>query len=242
MKEIRFLTKLVFVSLLICTTFLSFRLKKDNISAETSRKGKWIVLFNGKSTAGWRGYGMDKFPESVWGIDNGTLKCNGSVRPRVDIIYDKKFKDFRLQLEWKISATGNSGIFYFAQEIPGAPIYKSGLEMQVMDNANPESFTGINGVRKAGSVYDLVPAKIQNTKPVGEWNKVEIMVSKGTVVHKQNGKIVLEYQIESPELNKIISESVFKNLPSFGKYIEGFIGLQDWSGDVWYKNIKIMEL
>jgi hypothetical protein len=242
MKKIRLLTKLGFIFLFICVAFLSFKSTKDITSTGTAKKGKWIVIFDGKSTAGWRGYGIDKFPDSVWVVDNGTLKCNGSVRPRADIIYNRKFKDFRLKLEWKVSNDGNSGILYFAQEIPGAPIYKSALEMQVIDDASQGSFVVRDGTGKAGSLYGLIPAKPQNSKPAGEWNEVELIVSKGTVVHKLNGKIVLEYKLESPELDKIISESVFKNLPSFAKYVEGYIGLQDWSGDVWYRNIKIMEL
>jgi hypothetical protein len=242
MKAISFSIRMAFVFLIICAGFLAFKSTKDKTGDGTNMKGKWIVLFDGKSTAGWRGYNMDRFPDSVWVIDHGTLKCNGSVRPRADLIFTKKFKDFDLKLEWKISPTGNSGIFYFAQEIPGAPIYKSGLEMQVMDNENPESFTGVNGIHKAGSVYDLIPAKIHNTKPVGQWNEAEIIVSKGTVIHKQNGVEVLEYKIESTEFNEIISNSVFKNLPSFAQYTEGYIGLQDWSGDVWYRKIKIIEL
>jgi len=211
-------------------------------------KENWTVLFDGSSTAGWRGYNKDKFPESGWVIENGALKCLGSGQGEAggsggDIIYGKKFKDFRLKLEWKISEGGNSGIFYLAEELPGEPIWKSSPEMQILDNAkHPDALLGKDGNRQAGSLYDLIPAKPQNTKPAGEWNEVEIMVYQGTVVHKQNGETVLEYHIGTPEWNKLIEGSKFKEMPEFGKYREGYIGLQDHGNDVWYRNIKILEL
>lgn len=207
----------------------------------------WVVLFDGTSTAGWRGYGKDKFPEQGWVIEDGALKCIGSGQGEAggkggDIIYDKKFKDFRLKLEWKISSGGNSGIFYLAEENEN-PIWQSAPEMQVLDNAkHPDALLGKDGNRQAGSLYDLIPAKPQNSKPAGEWNEVEIMVYQGTVVHKMNGETVLEYHLGTPDWDALIANSKFKPYPLFGKYREGYIGLQDHGNDVWYRNIKILEL
>jgi hypothetical protein len=207
----------------------------------------WTELFNGTSTAGWRGYGKEIFPEQGWIIEGGALKCVGSGQGEAggkggDIIYNKKFKDFRLKLEWKISEGGNSGIFYLAEENEN-PIWQSSPEMQVLDNVkHPDAILGKDGNRQAGSLYDLIPAKPQNTKPVGEWNEVEIMVYQGTVVHKMNGETVLEYHLGTPDWDTLIANSKFKPYPFFGKYREGYIGLQDHGNDVWYRNIKILEL
>ncbi len=248
MKKFKFLAILASALLFAASLLTSCKSKAPKEGTATTQEEKWTVLFDGTSTAGWRGYGKDKFPEAGWVIENGALKCIGSGQGEAggsggDIIYDKKFKDFRLKLEWKISAGGNSGIFYMAQEIPGEPIYKSAPEMQVLDNEkHADALLGKDGNRKAGSLYDLIPAKPQNTKPAGEWNEVEIMVYQGTVVHKQNGETVLEYHIGTSDWNKLISESKFKEMPEFGKYREGYIGLQDHGNDVWYRNIKIMEL
>lgn len=207
----------------------------------------WTVLFNGIETTGWRGYGKIDFPQSGWVVEDGALKCQGSGQGEAggkggDIIYYKKFKDFRLKLEWKISPGGNSGIFYLAQET-AEPIWHTAPEMQVLDNdKHPDALLGKNGNRKAGSLYDLIPAVPQNTKPAGEWNSVEIMVYQGTVVHKMNGETVVEYHLGTPEWEKLVKESKFKDMPGFGKYQEGYIGLQDHGNDVWFRNIKILEL
>ncbi len=154
----------------------------------------WEILFDGTSTDAWRGYGKETFPEVGWVIEDGTLKVQGSGRGEAgggggDIITKKKYGNFELQLEWKVSEGGNSGIFYLAQEVEGDPIYMSSPEMQILDNeGHPDAILGIDGNRKAGSLYDLVPAVPQNSKPAGEWNHVKIIVFKGTVVHWMNGE------------------------------------------------------
>jgi hypothetical protein len=68
------------------------------------------------------------------------------------------------------------------------------------------------------------------------------MVYQGTVVHKQNGETVLEYHLGTPDWDKMIKASKFKEFKEFGKYIEGYIALQDHGNDVWFRNIKIRPL
>ncbi len=210
----------------------------------------WKVLFDGTSTAGWRGYDTTAFPSKGWNIEDGALHCIGSGAGEAggagggDIIYDKKFSNFELSLEWKISKGGNSGIFFLAQEIPDTAIYKSAPEMQILDNEiHPDAQLGVDGNRKAGSLYDLLPAKPQNTKPVGEWNQVGILCYQGTVVFKQNGANVVEFHLWTDDWKKMVANSKFKNWPMFvNPAKEGFIGLQDHGNDVWFRNIKIKEM
>ena len=150
--------------------------EQTEVAATPAEEG-WITLFDGSSTEGWIGYNKTAFPAQGWSIEEGALKCSGSGQGEAgggggDIVYNKPFKDFRLQLEWKISEGGNSGIFYGAL-INDDPIWKSSTEMQVLDNVkHPDAMLGKDGNRMAGSLYDLIPAKPQNTKPVGEWNSV----------------------------------------------------------------------
>ncbi|OPZ15355.1 MAG: hypothetical protein BWZ06_00296 [Bacteroidetes bacterium ADurb.BinA261] len=210
---------------------------------------EWITLFDGTSFNGWRGYNRTNMP-TAWTIEDGAIKINGSgmgeagAKDGGDIIYDRKFKDFELTFEWKVSPGGNSGVFYLAQEIPGKPIYESAPEYQILDNErHPDAKLGKNGNRKSASLYDLVPANPQNAKPAGEWNTGGIMVYQGTVVHSQNGENVVEYHLWTDDWKKMVADSKFKDWPEFlnagGENHEGYIGLQDHGNDVWFRNIKI---
>jgi hypothetical protein len=225
--------------------------EKKNVEQKTTEAEVWTFLFDGSTTQGWRNYNKTTFPEQGWEIVDGTLHCKGSGRGEAgggggDILYDKKFSNFHLKLEWKISEGGNSGIFYLAQESPELDfIWKTAPEMQVLDNAkHPDAEAGKDGNRKAGSLYDLIPAVPQNAKPAGEWNTAEIKVYKGSVWHMQNGETVLEYHLWTPEWNALVAGSKFPALnPNWANVAaEGYIGLQDHGDDVWYRNIQIREL
>ena len=221
--------------------------EKETVDADENEN--WIVLFDGTSTEGWRGYKKEHFPEA-WKIADGAIQCIGSGRGEAgnkdggDIIFDQKFKNFTLSLEWKISEGGNSGIFYLGQEDLDY-VWKTAPEMQILDNdKHPDAKLGVDGNRKSGSLYDLIPAKPQNAKAVGEWNQVEITVYNGTVIHKQNGVNVVEYHLWTPEWNAMVAESKFPSLNADWADVanEGYIGLQDHGDDVWFRNIKIKEL
>lgn len=228
-------------------------------------KDGYITIFDGKTFNGWRGYGKDAVP-GRWTIDQGAIKINGSGAGEAqskeggDIIFAHKFKNFELELEWKVAKGSNSGIFYLAQEIQTKdpktgelkmePIYISAPECQVLDNENhPDAKLGKDGNRKSSSLYDMIPAKPQNAKPFGQWNKVKIMVYKGTVVHSQNGENVVEYHLWTPQWTEMLQASKFSQEKwplAFellnncgGPNKEGYIGLQDHGDDVWFRNIKI---
>lgn len=222
----------------------------DNALTNAEKEEGWTLLFNGQNTEGWRGVNKTVVP-AAWKVADGALVCQGSGKGEAgadnggDILYDKKFKNFHLKLEWKISEGGNSGIFYLGQEVADWPIYKTAPEMQILDNErHPDAMLGKNDNRKAGSLYDLIPAKPQNTKPAGEWNSIEIICFKGTVVHKQNGETVVEYHLWTDDWKALVADSKFPALnENFANVAEeGFIALQDHGDDVFFKNIKIKEL
>jgi hypothetical protein len=222
----------------------------NTLSTEEAEQG-FYLLFDGVDAEGWRGYNKETVP-GAWEVVDGALHCQGSGRGEAgaedggDIIYDKKFSNFHLKLEWKVSEGGNSGIFYLGQESPEyETIWRTAPEMQVLDNArHPDAMLGKDGNRQAGSLYDLIPAKPQNAKPAGEWNAVEIICYKGTVVHKQNGETVLEYHLWTPEWEALVADSKFPGLNENWADVakEGYIGLQDHGDDVWFRSIKIREL
>ena len=229
-------------------------------------KDGYISLFDGKTLTNWRGYNM-KTPPTSWNVEDGAIHLKGSGTGEAqaegggDLIFAHKFKNFTLELEYKISKGGNSGILYLAQEVMAkedgkevsVPIWQSSSEYQVLDNANhPDAQLGTDGNRQSASLYDMIPAKPQNAKPYGQWNKAKIMVYKGTVVHGQNGQNVLEYHLWTPKWNEMLQHSKFKeggdfpiayellkNIGGGEKGDGGYIGLQDHGDDVWYRNIRI---
>jgi len=243
--------KVLFV-LVVAVSFVSCGTGKDKkkVEKKSTQAEVWTFLFDGTTTQGWRNYNMPTFPAQGWEIVDGTLHCIGSGKGEAggggDIIYDRKFSNFHLKLEWKISEGGNSGIFYLGQENPELDaIWKTALEMQVLDNErHPDAEAGKDGNRQAGSLYDLIPAVPQNAKPAGEWNTAEIKVYKGSVWHIQNGETVLEYHLWTPEWKEMVAGSKFPALnPDFADVAtEGYIGLQDHGDDVWFRNIQIREL
>jgi hypothetical protein len=244
--------KLMFV-IALAVSFVSCGSGKEKKSTEkkSAEAEVWTSLFDGTSTDGWRGYNKTTFPEQGWEIVDGTLHCIGSGKGEAggkggDIIYDKKFSNFDLKLEWKISEGGNSGIIYLVQEDPKwAEPWKTGPEMQILDNErHPDAQAGKNGNRQAGALYDLIPAVPQNAKPAGEWNTAEIKVYKGSVWHIQNGETVLEYHLWTPDFNALIQDSKWPGEnPDWANIAsEGYIALQDHGDDVWFRNIQIREL
>ena len=227
----------------------------------------YYVIFDGTSTNGWRGYGKDALP-SRWTIEDGCLKFSGTgtgegqTGEGGDVIFAYKFQNFQLELEWKISKGGNSGIFYLGQEVTTKkedgterfePLYISAPEYQVLDNANhPDAQLGVDGNRMSASLYDMIPAKPQNQNPFGEWNKAKIMVYKGTVVHGQNDANVVEYHLWTQQWTDMLQASKFSQEKwplAFellnncgGENHKGYIGLQDHGDDVWYRNIRVKVL
>jgi hypothetical protein len=223
-------------------------LKKDNNGA--------YIIFDGSSLAGWRGYNKEHVPNR-WSIEDGALKFSKS--PNVDkpeggdIVFGYDFKNFELSFEWKISEAGNSGVFFLAKEIKGQPIYISSPEYQILDNEkHPDAKMGVDGNRKSASLYDMIPAKPQNAKPVGEWNTSKIVVNGNTVQHFQNGVKVVEYTIRTKEWTDLLQVSKFSkekwpvafellnNVGGVSK--SGLIGFQDHGDDVWYRNITVRVL
>lgn len=222
----------------------------------------FIVLFDGQTFKGWRGYGKEDVP-GKWTIDEGCIKFNSSGDGEGgDLIFPCNFRNFEFEAEWKISKAGNSGIFYLVREIETKdmdghakmePIYVSAPEYQVLDNENAiDAPLGEDRNRQAASLYGMIPATPQEARPFGEWNRAGIIVRHGTVVHQQNGKPVVEYELWTPQWTKMLQESKFSEIKwplAFellnncgGPAQEGYIGFQDMGYDVWFRNIKIRML
>ncbi len=198
----------------------------------------WRVLFDGTSTDAWRGFRRESFPAGGWLLDHGALKTvvGGD---RCDIVTRERFRDFELELEWRVSAGGNSGVFYDVAE-NASETWHTGPEMQVLDDRRHGD--GQNPKTSAGSLYALIAPRGHTLAPVGEYNQARLVKQGRHVEHWLNGTKLLEYELGSPVLTKLIAESKFKDMPRFAREGEGHIALQHHGELVWFRNVRIRPL
>ena len=245
MKRFIISTIVVFLSLL--TMYSSFGQKPNSLTSKEKKAG-WVLLFNGSDFKGWRQCNGTEMPKN-WIIEDAAMKVftGEGKKPGQgaggDIVYGiKKFRNFELSIDWKASEMANSGIFFNVREVPGQPVYYAAPEIQVLDNVKATD----NKIDShlAGSLYDILPADPKTVNPAGEWNTIVIRVQDGKVTHTQNGVKVVEYNLWTPEWDKMVANSKFKSFPGWTEGIdtEGYIGLQDHGYPVWFRNIKIREL
>jgi len=228
--------KIVLIATFFCCIF--------NLSAQ---KGKWIKLTDGKTFNNWHIYNQAGKPiGGKWNIVDGAFVFDPkgkSEYPVNDLVSDRDFENFELVLEWKIQKAGNSGIFYGVKEDPTLRTpYLSAPEIQVLDDENhPDAKAGKNGNRKAGSLYDMIPAA-SKAKPYDNWNKVKIVKKDNLVTVWQNGKLAVSYPTSGAKWDEMKINSKFKDWKEFGKTGLGKIGLQDHGDVVSYRKIKVREL
>jgi len=212
------------------------------VCLQASAQKQWISLFDGKTTTGWHTYGKTT-TGAGWKVEDGALTLDASVKEgRGDIVTDESFEDFHLQLEWKISKNGNSGIIFFVQDDKAKydNVWYTGPEMQVLDNdGHPD---GKYTKHRAGNLYDLLAGPENVAKPVGEWNKVDIINKKGVLTLKLNGTVTAKTTLGDEHWKELIKESKFNGAQYFAKVFTGHISLQDHGDVVSYRNIRIQKL
>ena len=240
---------------LLCSLLPAMAAESSNTLTAAEKSAGWRMLWDGKTSDGWRKPKSDSFPSKGWEIKDGVLTVKpgdgGESTNGGDIISKERFSKFELQLDFKITKGANSGIKYFVQpdlkpidKVTGkpAPVGSAiGLEFQILDDAHhPDAKMGRNGNRTIGSLYDLMTAaSTKKVNPIGEWNTARIVVTDKHVEHWLNGAKVLEYERGSEEYRKAVAESKYKNIPEFGEWKDGHILLQDHGNLVSYRNIKI---
>lgn len=212
-----------------------------NTLTKTEKKNGWQLLFDGKTTNGWHGYNLKVFPD-CWTIEDGafTMNSKGGGEDQ-DIITNKKYRNFALSLEYKLTKAANSGIIFQVEEdtIYKFP-YETGPEFQIIDHENysdPLEDWQINGAN-----YAMYPPMVKPFKPVGEWNQLLLVVKDDVVTQILNGEVVVKYVKNSEDWKKLRNSGKWSAFPDWGKYDEGFISLQNHGTKVWFRSIKLKEI
>ncbi len=229
----------------------AFRAEPPNTLTATEKRDGWKLLFDGKTTTGWRGAYADKFPTKGWQVENGTLtiiQSDGSESQSFgDIVTTDEYANFDLRFDFRLSDGANSGVKYFVVEQQPKPKGSAfGLEFQVLDDdKHPDAKLGRNGNRTVGSLYDLMPAQDKHANAIGEWNTGRVLVRGAHVEHWLNGKKVVEYERGSEAFRQLVAQSKYA-APDynangrFGEAPKGHILLQDHGNRVSFRNMKIL--
>lgn len=225
---------------------------KNELTANESRTG-WRLLWDGKTTDGWRGAKLSEFPEMGWEISDGILSVlsSGGAESRNggDIVTKNLFSNFELSVDFKMTEGANSGIKYFVDsDLNKGEGSAIGLEFQILDDKkHPDAKAGKNGNRTVGSLYDLIRAENngssrgKNFKGVGKWNNARIVVRDGHVEHWLNQVKVVEFDRSSQIFRALVEKSKYEKWKNFGQIPEGLILLQDHGDKVSFKSIKVRE-
>lgn len=233
MKHLRKILLIVFgVSLIMISCKKS---ENNQLTAEEEQEG-WQLLFNGKNHEGWRGYDKNHFPKKGWIVDNGSLTVLDEGGGGC-IITEEKFSEFDLKLEFRMKEGANSGIKYYLVN----DSINVGLEYQILDDQSyPDISEDSN--HSLASLYEMIPPKNKDSKPIGEWNSARIVSKNDHVEHWLNGKKVLDFERGSERFRNLVEKSKYSvkyEGERFGETEESPILLQDHGDRVSFRNIKI---
>ncbi len=220
----------------------------DNTISDLEASEGWKLLWDGRTTSGWRGAKLDVFPSKGWVIENGCLKVlksgGGESTNGGDIVTTRKYKNFILTVDFQITEAANSGIKYFVD--PGLNKGEGsaiGCEFQILDDKkHPDAKLGVKGNRTLGSLYDLIPAPSGKPFRPGFFNTAKIVVKDQKVEHWLNNVKIVEYERGTQMWRALVNYSKYRDWPNFGDAAEGYLLLQDHGDEVWFKNLKIKEL
>lgn len=227
-----------------------------NRLTDAEQRAGWKLLWDGRTTDGWRSAKASSFPSKGWSLRDGVLSVDGADGAEStnggDIITTREYRNFELSVDFRLTPGANSGIKYFVDpdllKGEGSAI---GLEYQLLDDArHPDAKMGRDGNRTLGSLYDLITARNlsdpaspnKRFNPPGEWNRAVVVVRDRHVEHWLNGFKVVEYERGSPEFRALVAQSKYAKWPKFGEWETGPILLQDHGNRVDFRSIKLREL
>ncbi|MFN8241533.1 MAG: DUF1080 domain-containing protein [Bacteroidales bacterium] len=246
-KNIRIITKDVAIYATAYTPVIPQASYLTNKLTDREIKEGWTLLWDGKTTNGWRGARLTGFPQTGWEIKDGVLSViqpSATSKSGGDIITEKKYRDFEFSFDFKYTKGANSGVKYFIDaESKNGQLSSIGCEYQVLDDRNhPDAKAGVNGNRTLAGLYDLIPPKNKRDNGIDSWNRGVIKVKGNHVEHWLNGQKTVEYERRTPEWKELVAKSKFKPYEGFGEVEEGHLLLQDHGNNVSFRNLKIREI
>lgn len=214
---------------------------QDNTLTKNESVQGFRLLFDGKSTQGWKGYKNQ--PTASWSVKDGTLHCrsgeNNYGAITADLSTVDQYENFELIVDWKISPKGNSGILYLVTEDKPYS-YETGPEYQIIDDKNfPEK---LEDWQLTAANYAMNPAPEARPNPAGQWNHTRILKRGNHVEHWLNGKRVVSYELHSRAWVTDKEKGKWRDYPSYGMAEKGYITFQNHGSEAWFKNIKIRKL
>jgi hypothetical protein len=189
-------------------------------------------IFDARDLTGWEGGGADA--SLCWTVDEGVLVCTGKPGPWLRS--KSQYGDFNLRLEYLLKPGGNSGIYV---RVPADGAHQgremakmaggelSGVEVQILDDAS-DRYRDIQPYQFCGSVYAIAPAQQHVGRPPGHWNSLEIDCRGPACRVVHNGVVIVNAAAdEFSELKR--------------RELKGFLGLQNHSEEVRFRNLRIAE-
>jgi hypothetical protein len=209
------------------------RQEAPNTLSESRRRAGWELLFDGRTTDGWRGYRQTSCPAG-WQVIDGALT---RVAEAGDLVTVDEYQDFVLEFEWRIAPGGNSGVMFHVTEDHDAP-WETGPEYQILDDAGHKD--GLDPLTSAGSNYAMHAPARDVTHPAGEWNQSRLSVVGTHVEHWLNGVEIVEYDLGSDDWKARVAACKWKDRADYGKRSRGRIALQDHGDRVAYRSLRLL--
>ena len=200
----------------------------------------WTELFDGEGLDGWHGYAAAE-PPSAWTVEGGVLTFTPGGGGG-DLIAPGTWGDFELEVEWRLAACGNSGVFYRGEESADlAPVWRTALEAQLLDDAcHPD---GVYPSHRAGALYDLyAPSPVP---PADGWRTLRVVADGDRVEHWLDGQRVVSAVQGSAEWDARLAVSKFRDgdaFPAYGTRRAGLVGLQDHGDTLRVRAVRIRPL
>ncbi len=213
-------------------------ISKPNSLTQKEIDAGWKLLFNGSDLSGWHSFKRGDV-QPGWQVKDDMLVC-ADPHNAGDLCTNDKYDWFELQLEYNITEAGNSGIMYHVTD-EGNATWQTGPEFQLEDNEKAADKI------RCGWLYALYQPPIDPntgkildaTKPVGQWNRIILLVTPEKCEHIINGVKYFDYVLGSEDFKSTVAKSKFGSMPLFAKSDSGYIAIQGDHGQISFRNIKI---